>query len=222
MTQTTAVIVDIVRSRELTDRRTAQRQLETAFALVNESGHATQPFAASVGDELQALFPSAPHALRAVLLVRLALPPALDCRFGMGSGVVRTVGTGLTAPLQDGSAWWLARDAIDEVHRRESSRTPSLHTWYLADPETAEPSDLPEGIVNAYLLARDHLVSEMSDRARRLSLGLLLGRNQSALAREEGITQGAVSQSLQRSGASTLLAGLAAIGLSASDAAYKR
>ena len=215
MSQLTAVIVDIVRSRELADRREAQRQLETAFLLVNDNGPADQPLTASVGDEFQAVYPTAPDALRAVLLARLAIPPSLDCRFGIATGTVREVGSGLAGALQDGSAWWLAREAIDEVHRRESSRTPSLHSWYRADQETSTPADPHEGMVNAYLLARDHLVSSMSDRARRLSLGLLLGRSQSALAAEEGITQGAVSQSLQRSGASTLLAGLESIGLPA-------
>jgi predicted transcriptional regulator len=46
----------------------------------------------------------------------------------------------------------------------------------------------------------------MQPRARRLLLGQLLERTQAQLAREEGISQSAVSQSLTRSGATALLA----------------
>lgn len=200
-----AVIVDIVRSRDLDDRRRAQRSIVAAFRRVNENTATVQPLSASVGDEFQALYPTVPDALRAVLLARLALPPALDCRFGIAHGIAGQVGHGLTGALQDGSAWWLAREAIDEGHRREVGRTPTLRSWYRSDDEEDTP---PEGITNAYLLARDHIVSGMSDRNRRLALGLLLGDGQASLAEQEGITQGAVSQSLRRSGASVLLAGL--------------
>jgi hypothetical protein len=51
------------------------------------------------------------------------------------------------------------------------------------------------------LFCRDSIVDRMNGRQRRLLWGLLLGRTQAQLADDEGITQGAVSQSLHRSGA---------------------
>jgi DNA-binding CsgD family transcriptional regulator len=55
------------------------------------------------------------------------------------------------------------------------------------------------------------VVHRMKARERRLAAGLLQGRTQAELASQEGISQSAVSQSLQRSGASALRAGLDAL-----------
>jgi hypothetical protein len=55
--------------------------------------------------------------------------------------------------------------------------------------------------MEAFLICRDATIDQMNDRQRRLLLGLLLGRSQTQLATKEGITQGAVSQSLRHSGA---------------------
>jgi len=62
-------------------------------------------------------------------------------------------------------------------------------------------------LANAYLLARDQLVSEMTGRTRRLVYGRLQGRTQTELARDEGITQSAVSQALATAGASAVVEG---------------
>jgi len=60
---------------------------------------------------------------------------------------------------------------------------------------------------NAYVLARDELVSAMSGRTRRLTYGRCLGRTQRELAEAEGITQPAVSQALSAAGSAALVAG---------------
>ncbi|MGD8194843.1 SatD family protein [Herbiconiux sp. P18] len=194
-----AVIVDIVGSKALDDRRHTQAAILTAFAGVDEYLGAGSPFVATVGDEFQAVYPSVGIALEATLAARLALPEGIDCRFGIGWGEVREVGRGVLGPVQDGSAWWRAREAIEEAHLREDTRTPSLRGWFVGDDASLA------AVVNAYLLTRDHLVTAMSARARRLTLGALSGRLQSELAAEEGISQGAVSQSLRRSGAVSVL-----------------
>ena len=63
--------------------------------------------------------------------------------------------------------------------------------------------------LHADVLARDQVISEMSERTRRLTYGRLLGRTQSELARSEGITQSAVSQALATAGAGALIEGFA-------------
>ena len=55
--------------------------------------------------------------------------------------------------------------------------------------------------LNAFLLCRDALVAQMKPRSRRLLLGLIMERSQAELARQEGISQSAVSQNLSSSGA---------------------
>jgi hypothetical protein len=197
----TAVIADIVGSRKHVDRPAVQAGIQGAFAEVDEVVVAEQPFRATVGDEFQAVYSSVGAALEATLAARLAMPEGVDCRFGFGYGEVHEVGAG-EASIQDGTAWWRAREAIEEAHEREDSRTPSLRGWFVGGPADAALS----GTVNAYLLSRDHVVGAMNERARRLAFGTMRGQLQSELAEIEGITQGAVSQALRRSGGMNLLA----------------
>ncbi|MCU1543135.1 MAG: hypothetical protein JWM50_1000 [Microbacteriaceae bacterium] len=209
-----AVIVDISRSRTHPDRRALQAEVVDVLRDVNGLVPALQPLEPTVGDEFQGAYTGLSAALRATLLVRLRLPDGAECRFGIGLGELRTVGTGAVGSIQDGSAWWSARRAIGTAREHEYSRLGFVRTWFAtgdsADPEPsadAPPAGVPaEHLVNAYLLCRDQMVGAMQPRARRLLLGQLLERTQAQLAREEGISQSAVSQSLSRSGATALLA----------------
>jgi hypothetical protein len=197
-----AVIVDVSKSRSHADRRELQRQIEDSFRRVNDLVAADQPLQPTVGDEFQAAYPDVPTALHASLLARLSLPEGVDCRFGLGLGELATIGTGVAGALQDGSAWWAARRAIDEARKHEYSKLGFVRTWFRADD--AGPT---EAFVNAYLLGRDQIVTAMNPRARRLLLGQLLGETQAQLAEQEGVTQSAVSQNLARSGANAVIAG---------------
>jgi len=199
-----AVIVDLVGSRRQPDRAGAQKQLVAALAEVNDTVPALQPLAPTIGDESQAAYADLPAALQATLLLRLALPYPLDCRFGLGAGTWQNVGSSDYGHMQDGPAWWAARDAIVEAKAREVRRHKSLRSWYgVADGMT--PDFPPIGVTNALLMCRDEIVSGMNDRSRRLALGLLKGRTQVELATMEGISQSAVSQNLQRNGSFALL-----------------
>jgi hypothetical protein len=205
-----AVIVDLVGSRRQPDRATAQQQLEAALAEVNAAVPATQPMAPTIGDESQGAYADLGAALHAALLLRLCLPPPLDCRVGLGAGTWQIVGRSDYGPMQDGPAWWAARDAIVEAKSREVRRHKSLRSWYVVADGQAELYP-PAGLTNALLLCRDEIVSGMNDRTRRLTLGLLGGRTQVELAQSEGISQSAVSQNLQRGGAFALLGSAEAI-----------
>jgi hypothetical protein len=199
-----AVIVDLVDSRLIDDRTRAQAQILEGFGRVDAAVEHVQSLRATTADEFQAVYPSIPDALEATLLARLSLPDGIDCRFGIAEGDIVTVGAGAVSDIQDGSGWWLARAAIDEAHRRENARTPSLRSWFRTDGTAAHM----EPVINAYLLSRDHIVGAMTERTRRLTLGLLLGQLQGDLAKAEGITQSAVSQALRRSGGATLAAAI--------------
>ncbi|MFD1505143.1 hypothetical protein FE374_09985 [Georgenia yuyongxinii] len=196
------LIVDIVRSRELPDRQAAQERIEETFRAIARVVDFEQPLWPTVGDEFQAVFAHLSDALMATTMGRLLLPEQIDCRFGLGAGEIQDVGEGATGPIQDGSAWWCARDAIDEAHRREKATNPYLRSWFMSADRPAE-----DGVVNSYLLMRDHLISAMKPRERRVTAGSLLGQPQAEIAGAEGITQSAVSQSLRRSGGAALLAG---------------
>lgn len=191
-----AVIGDLVGSRKSADRGRAQRALVAALEAAAALAPAIQEPAATIGDEFQSTHRRLSDALRAALIVRLALPESMDARVGIGRGRVEIVGRSDYGLTQDGPAWWDAREAIGEVERR-SVRQATLRTWVQNG-----------GAMNAYVMTRDHIVSGFDGRQRRLVLGLLQGRSQRELAEAEGVSASAVSQSLRRSGALAVLDGL--------------
>ncbi|MFS0886897.1 SatD family protein [Aeromicrobium sp. 179-A 4D2 NHS] len=191
-----AVIGDLVASRQAPSRAAAQDALVEALRTAAELAPALQSPAPTIGDEFQSTHESLADALLSALVVRLSLPEGMDARVGIGRGVVEVVGRSEYGLTQDGPAWWNARDAIGEAERRAARQT-GLRTWVHEG-----------GTVNAYVMARDHLVSGFDGRQRRLVLGLLRGRTQRELAAAEGISASAVSQSLRRSGALTVVDGL--------------
>lgn len=200
MDEVVAIIADIVGSRELDDRDDAQLRLEHAFAHQQQLVPLLEGFRPTVGDEFQAVAADVPTALRATLAARLAFPEDVDCRFGLGRGDSREVTSARPDEIRDGSAWWRAREAIEEAHRRMDGGRTTLRSAYTGTDavETAT--------VSAYLVMRDHVVSRMKAVDRALTLGQLAGETQAELARRHGITQSAVSQRLERSGGSALLA----------------
>ncbi|MEV7396928.1 SatD family protein [Aeromicrobium sp. NPDC092404] len=192
-----AVIGDLVDSRSQPSRARAQEQLLAALEVVNAMLPSVQPLEPTIGDELQAVYEDLSHALQATVLVRLALPETMDCRFGIGVGEVEIVGASNYGLTQDGKAWWSAREAID-IAKARHRQLPGLRTWIVRDG--AERGD----IVNSYLLVRDELVSGFDGRQRRIALAELHGRSLSQIAADEGISTSAVSQR-HRSGISALL-----------------
>lgn len=199
MDEVVAIIADIVGSRELDDRDDAQLRLEQTFARQHELVPLLEAFRPTVGDEFQAVAPDVPTALRATLVARLAFPEGVDCRFGLGRGDTREVTSVRPDEIRDGSAWWRAREAIDEAHRRMDAGRTTVRSWYAA-PDAGEAS-----AVTAALVMRDHVITRMKPLDRALTLGQLVGETQTELARRHGITQSAVSQRLERSGGSALL-----------------
>ncbi|WP_396646061.1 SatD family protein [Microbacterium sp.] len=205
------VIADIVRSRELVDRAKAQKVIHRTVARAEaDAPLALAPLTAVVGDELQGEYPTIGAAAAALLLVRLALPDGIDCRFGVGLGDVRPVELdGRTIP--EGPAWWAARTAVERVETLQQRVAPFARTWFEAAEGTDAAVVQSVALANAYGLARDQLVSSMSDRTRRLTYGRCVGRSQRDLATEEGVTQSAVSQALASAGSAAVVEGFQAL-----------
>lgn len=204
---TAVVIADIVGSRLLADRTSAQRALDEAIARVEaEFPLAEHPLRPTVGDEQQGVYPGLDAAIASTLLIQLALPDEVECRFGVGVGSIRAIESA-GREIPEGPGWWAARDAIDLVHAKQQRATPSSRTWIVASPEEDEGVHRSIVLANAYLLARDQLVGAMNERARRLTYGRCLARTQRELAQSEGITQPAVSQTLAAVGAASVVDG---------------
>ena len=181
-----ALIGDLVGSRELPDRAATQRRVAEVLDRVTAAVPGAQPLEATVGDEFQGAWDSLGGAVRAQLLVRTLLRPVVDVRAGIGFGSTEVYDAARTPMLQDGPAWWAAREAVDSLG---APRRTALRTWY-AGPH--------QELVNAHLLCRDALLERLNERGWRM-LGLaLLGESQQRIAEIEGISKSAVSQQFAR------------------------
>ena len=199
MKQAVGIIADIVGSRDLTDRTAAQGAIMNAFEQAEASVATIRQAWATVGDEFQLIAATWQDALRITLRVQVFLPEDLRLRFGIGVGQINTVDDGPTGPIQDGTAWWNARQAIERIEEQQQQRRDEILTGFHA-----EDSELTNAVATQ-LVMRDHIVARMKARERRLLAALLTGATQQDAARAEKVSQAAVSQALHRSGAMALL-----------------
>lgn len=186
MAELFALIADVVGSRALPDRAAAQERIGGALREVTEQLRPAQALEATVGDEFQGAFTTLGEAVSATFLVRLALLPEIDVRCGLGHGELTIHDASRTPVLQDGPAWWAARDALVWL---EGPRRAARRTRYIGPDE---------GRVNAYLAARDALVDRLGHTSVRMLALSLRGHSQKEIAAELGVTPSAVSHQFAR------------------------
>lgn len=201
MTRVAAVIGDIVDSRKSADRSLLQSRLESALDHANSRGLPLEPLRPTVGDEFQGVYRTLGEAVRATTVLQSLFAGEVDARFGIGLGSRSPVESSVPG-IEDGSAWWSAREAIVEVKSRQVRGARHLRTWC----STTAP-DATVDAVNAFLVSRDQLLSQLDARALRILARALEGSTQRSIAESEGITQSAVSQTMSRRGINAILLG---------------
>ncbi len=203
-----ALIADIIRSRELPDRMRAQRVIHETLEQAAEGLALTQRPYATVGDELQAVSATLVDALALTLRTHLLLPEGLGLRFGIGVGAISEVEGVAGRLIQDGSAWWAAREAIESAHRLQDEGRAFVRTWLRIHPDVVSGSgggqSEREGLVNSVLILRDQAVFRFQSRQRRMMAGLLMGMTQVEVARQEKVSHQAVSEFARSAGSSLL------------------
>jgi len=216
-----AVIADIVGSRTLTNRADAQRTFEAALERASEGLALLQAPYPTVGDEFQAVAYTLEDALLLTLRAQLLLPSQLQLRFGIGAGRIEEFASGAhrqvpargrgaeSAALQDGSAWWAARAAINRAHDVQDASNPFIRTWFMAHASVeSEFSSHCQTCINAMLSLRDHSILKLSARHRRITASLLLGKTQVEIARAEKLSQQAISDFARGTGAGLIQSSL--------------
>lgn len=188
-----ALLGDLVRSRSADDRASLHAGLSGVLAATNEQVAPLHRLRVTVGDEFQGVYDTVGAALVASYRIRLGLIGLSDVRFGIGVGGVAVVDA--DAGIQDGSAWWAAREAIQEVEQRADRPTHAcLRTMVLTAPEVQPVSaELPVALAGL-----DVLLGRLDDRSRRILAGFVDGRPQRAIADDEGVSPSAVSQRVRR------------------------
>ncbi|MEX2289240.1 MAG: SatD family protein [Mycobacteriales bacterium] len=205
-----ALIGDVVRSRDHEDRKDVHARLTDALERTNGDMTALQALDVTVGDEFQGAYRSVADAVRATFLVRLHLLPDIDVRCGLGRGTLTVLQATRGKLVQDGPAWWAAREAIVRSHELEAQRggrPRTTRSWFLAAPAgTCTPDEQHlEALVNALLVCRDELLHRNAVRKHaELLRDWILGAGQDDLARRHGISQSAVSQRLTSLGGQSL------------------
>jgi hypothetical protein len=197
-----ALIGDVVASRAVGDRARLHDRLSDLVRAGNDRFSPLVPLRITVGDEFQGCFATVGEAAHATLWLGLHLAPDAQLRHGIGWGTVAVLAD--EPRVEDGPAWWAAREAIDEV-KALAARPPTRHlrTAFRRAPGSDGPDPDP---VNAALMCRDQMVGSVSERSLRLLRGTMDGRTQTELAADEGITASAVSQRVRRDGLAVIVA----------------
>jgi len=194
------VIGDVVRSRTHEDQRELIRLVATTLEWVNRRVGSAQALEMTVGDEFQGAYGDLGVALDAALLVRLRLAGICDLRFGLGWGEITAFDPDRAPMAQSGSAWWAAREALEEIVTRVRKRQwpNSVRTWLVGAP------DPTQRLLNALLMCRDELLAKMDERDARIALGLFLNERQEDVANALGISQPSVARRQVENGANAI------------------
>lgn len=194
-----ALVGDVIASRHSEDREHLQSQIARATGAVNAVVPAIQPLMMTVGDEFQGLYAGLAAGFQTALRLRLALLPNVDIRIGIGWGPL-TLQPENPPFGQDGPCWWRAREAIGEVKAGEKSKSVPRSRRTLCITGTNS-----DGLLNGFLGLRDQVMAGLDDVDIRIANLRLLGKTQTEISDEVGLSQSSVSRRLHGHGLYVLL-----------------
>lgn len=181
-----ALLVDVVDSRG-SDRAATHAALLAAIEATNEAVPHLDPLRVTVGDELQGVYASLGTAFAASLRLRNALAGEVDVRFGLGGGEVRVIDA--SRGIQDGEAWTLAREAIEEVEQRARE-----HGFAGLRTGIRDGRDVADDLAPALAHLVDAHLDGLGAGARASFSALVEGLDNAATAARLGISPSANSQ----------------------------
>lgn len=193
----TALLGDVVRSRD--SRRAAVHDaILAAIETTNAAVPTLDPLRVTVGDELQGVYASVGDAVAATMMLRDELLGTAELRVGLGGGEVRVVDA--ERGIQDGSAWWNAREAIERAE--ETSRRPghrAARTALVDGRAAANP------LADPLLRLLDAELDRLSEATRRTWRDLRRGTPNLEAAAREQVSPSAISQRINDNGLRPLL-----------------
>lgn len=181
-----ALLADMVGSRG-GDRAATHAGVLEAIALTNGAVPALDPLRVTVGDELQGVYASLGDALHARWRLSQELSGVAELRFGLGGGEVRVID--VERGIQDGSAWWLARSAVEQAEELAAEPGYRLVRTAIRDERPSAPPG-----ADALVRLVETVTARLRPGSRRSLAGLLQGLDNSAVAQGEGISDSANSQ----------------------------
>ena len=193
-----ALLGDVVRSRN-SDRSRVHGALLAAIDACNDAHPPLDPLRVTVGDEVQGVYATLGQAVAVMLRLRDELLGIAEVRCGLGGGEVQIIDA--KRGIQDGSAWWRAREAIERAETlsrqpgNRTSRTALIDTRAVANP-----------LVDPTLRVIDAQLAALSPGSRRSLVHLRAGLDNATAAKLEGVTPSANSQRINDHGLRPLAA----------------
>ena len=189
-----AIIGDIVASKSIKDRASAQEKLSLTLEKINEAYEPdiAAKFMITLGDEFQGLLKNGTYAVDIVERIGRVLYP-VQVLFGIGIGPI-TTSIDPERPLgADGPAYYHARAAVDTLkaleHKRMEPRS-DIRIGIEGDPDITEA-------LNAIFSLNAALKSRWAARQREV-VGMYLdgGGTQTQIAAQLGVHQSTVQKAL--------------------------
>jgi len=113
------IIGDIVSSKKISERSSAQRKLKQAFRKLNSaSSNIISPYTLTLGDEFQAVYKSSEKVFHDIIFILMKLHP-VKIRFSLGVGEITTSINRKQALGMDGPGFYLARDGMEELKKMD-------------------------------------------------------------------------------------------------------
>lgn len=183
-----ALLADQVGSRD-SNRAQSHAAILDSLPRINQQVPSLDALRVTVGDELQGVYPTFGQALEASYRLRLELAGTVDLRIGLGRGEVVEIDT--EHGIQDGSAWYAARDAIGQVASIAQARGYRTVRTALINAN-ADDADTP--LITPALQLIDSALGRLRTGAAQSLLALIDGHDNQSAAEAAGISPSANSQ----------------------------
>ncbi|RRD04145.1 RNA polymerase subunit sigma-70 [Arachnia propionica] len=187
-----ALLGDVVGSRD-SRRAVVHDAILTAITATNTAVVALDPLRVTVGDELQGVYTTLGDAVSATMMLRDELLGTAELRVGLGGGELQVVDA--RRGIQDGSAWWNARDAI--VTAKALALRPGYHTTRTA---LIDHRAVANPLVDPLLRLLDAHLADLREGSRRTWRDFRGGLSNRDLAAREGVSASAISQRINNTG----------------------
>lgn len=204
-----AIIGDIIDSKSIKDRWSAQKNLEQALNAANSIYFRCleSKLTITLGDEFQGLFNNANQLLEIMDQIRYRVHP-INLRFGIGIGNMSTEIVHEKSMGSDGPAYWAAREAIQYVHDKNDYGNSSVCVRLFHEKEA--PNQMID-IINSTLRLCDRIEKSWTQSqyafVREVILKYKYGNEgeyyQREIAKEFGISPQMVNSKVKNTGLAT-------------------
>ena len=176
-----ALIGDLIESKQLKNRKKAQKDLQDMMAVLNQD-YLVSPFTVTTGDEFQALLRPNPEIMQLLDQIALGFPHPI--RFGLGLGEIVTDINREQSIGADGPAYWRARAAIEAIHEKNDYGSSRIAVS-LGDEELSQA-------VNTVLAATSFIQSKWNTSQREVLERMLM-----EYIYDENFSHGEIAELLQ-------------------------